>query len=272
MSEMVLEEKPQEETKKSSKKGNKAEENLPKFAILYFGDTMGKITIMNYLEGRVAGNEKHIDPAKQLVIFNVTTKSDAENNKVSKGLEHLISELGTPNEIRDIQSSFKNHSDAYLHSFNDKGFIGKVIETMGDEIRFLVFTGDNSAYTGLAGCFNVAAMETNTDAINAERKKSEKHPIRLIYENAQKDLFNELQRYFEYIRTLFNLQKDSVANDLLNGNMEIDLNDMADEKLKRIAFNYIEARNSTDSVLPLQIKSVLDNDPNKTFYVRQYKE
>jgi hypothetical protein len=257
----------EQKLKSVPKEVTKAEEKLPKYGILYFGDTMGKMTVINYLQGKVVGNENSIDPAKQLVIFNVQTKSESENNKVSKGLETLLSEFGTPNDIKEIPSTFKNHSDAYLHSFNNKEFIAKVIEVMGDEIRHLVFTFDNSCFTGLVGNFNVGQIETNTDEYNATRK--DKHPVRLIYENSHKDLFVELQRYFEYIRTLFNTKKDAQAIELLNGNMEIDIEDMTDEKRKENAKNYFVARDTPET--PLHIKTIIDNDPNKTFYVRQYK-
>lgn len=265
----VLEEKPKNTIKDVPKKVIKAEGNtskLPKWAVLYFGDTVGKITLIQYLKGEVMGNINHIDPAKQLVLFVGTTNDATENSKVKNGLDTLMKQFGTINEVTDIKTEFKNQSDAYLHSFNNDSFLTKVIETMGDDIQFLVFTFDHSCFSGLNRSFNVAKLETFINNYNAANP--DKPPKRLIYENVGRDIYSLTQKYFDIVRELYNQKKDDVANGLLDNNIEIDTTELKDEKTKEIAANYFKIADTVE--LPLGITAKLDDA--KTFYVRQYKK
>ena len=271
MSETTLEGKPESVAvePKSSKKANKvAEEKLMKYAILYFGDMMGKATLINYLNGTVAGNPGHIKPDKQLVIYQVTAGDKSENTKVSKGLETLIQEFGSPNQIVEIPAKFKNQSDAYIHGFNNSEFLTKIIDTMGDDVTFLAFTFDQSCFSGLSAMFDVGALETATDEYNASRPG--KHPIRLIYENMQKDLGQETIKYFQRINEFYSMKKDQLAEDL-NDTIKIDPDIMAEGKAKEVAKNYFLVHHTPDN--SILIKATLDEKTpaEKTFYVSQYK-
>jgi hypothetical protein len=269
MSEAILETKPEEiKPDKVTKKANKQEEKLVKYAVLYFGDMIGKATVINYLNGTVAGNPGFIKPDKQLVIYQVTAGDKAENAKVTKGLETLIQEYGSPNQIVEIPTKFKNQSDAYLHSFNNTEFMTKVIETMGDDVIFLAFTFDQSCFSGLAALFDVGALETATDEYNASRP--DKHPIRLIYENMQKDLGQETIKYFQRINELYVMKKDQLAEDI-NDTIRIDPDVMAEGKAKEVAKHYFLVHNTSDN--SILIKATLDEKKptEKTFYVGQYK-
>lgn len=269
MAATVLEEKPKATVKDVPKKAIKAEENipkLPKWALLYFGDTVGKLTLIQYLKGEVMGNVNHIDPAKQLVLFIATTNNATENSKVKTGLDILMKGFGTINEVTEIKTEFKNQSDAYLHAFNNESFLTKVIETMGDDIQFLVFTFDHSCFSGLNRNFDVAKLETFINNYNAANP--DKPPKRLIYENVGRDIYTQTQKYFEVIRDLYGEKKDDIANGLLDNNIEIDTAELKDEKTKQVAANYFKVADTPE--LPLEITAKLDNA--KTFYVRQYKK